>query len=50
LRATLANGNAYDNDYCFVLELENGLIRARVYGHRQGQPHGVRRRLTGPER
>jgi ketosteroid isomerase-like protein len=27
LRATLANGNAYDNDYCFVLELENGLIR-----------------------
>jgi ketosteroid isomerase-like protein len=27
LRATLPNGNAYDNDYCFVLELENGLIR-----------------------
>jgi hypothetical protein len=27
LRAKLANGNAYDNDYCFVLELENGLIR-----------------------
>jgi uncharacterized protein len=27
LRATLANGNAYDNDYCFVLELENDLIR-----------------------
>jgi ketosteroid isomerase-like protein len=27
LRATLANGNAYDNDYCFVRELENGLIR-----------------------
>jgi uncharacterized protein len=27
MRATLANGNAYDNDYCFVLELENGLIR-----------------------
>ena len=27
LRATRANGNAYDNDYCFVLELENGLIR-----------------------
>jgi ketosteroid isomerase-like protein len=27
LRATLANGNAYDNDYCFVVELENGLIR-----------------------
>jgi uncharacterized protein len=32
LRATLANGNAYDNDYCFVLELENGLIhRVREY-------------------
>jgi hypothetical protein len=27
MRATLRNGNAYDNDYCFVLELENGLIR-----------------------
>ena len=27
LRATLANGNAYDNDYCFVFELENDLIR-----------------------
>jgi uncharacterized protein len=27
LRATPANGNAYDNDYCFVVELENGLIR-----------------------
>jgi len=27
LRATLANGNAYDNDYCFVLEFESGLIR-----------------------
>lgn len=27
LRATLANGNAYDNDYCFVLELDNGLVR-----------------------
>jgi hypothetical protein len=32
LRATLANGNAYDNDYCFVLELEDGLIhRVREY-------------------
>jgi ketosteroid isomerase-like protein len=32
LRATLANGNAYDNDYCFVLELKNGLIhRVREY-------------------
>jgi uncharacterized protein len=27
MRATLANGNAYDNDYCFVFEVENGLIR-----------------------
>jgi uncharacterized protein len=25
--ATLRGGNAYENDYCFVLELENGLIR-----------------------
>ena len=24
LRATLSNGAPYDNDYCFVLELENG--------------------------
>jgi ketosteroid isomerase-like protein len=40
LKATLANGAPYDNDYCFVLELENGLIRrVREYmdtakGHR----------------
>jgi len=27
MRATLANGNAYDNDCCFVFEVENGLIR-----------------------
>ena len=27
LRATLANGAPYDNDYCFVLEMENGRIR-----------------------
>jgi ketosteroid isomerase-like protein len=27
LRATLPNGAPYDNDYCFVLEMENGLIR-----------------------
>jgi uncharacterized protein len=27
LQATLSNGAPYDNDYCFVLELENGLIR-----------------------
>jgi ketosteroid isomerase-like protein len=27
MHATLRSGNAYDNDYCFVLQLENGLIR-----------------------
>jgi len=27
MQATLANGNGYDNDYCFVFEVENGLIR-----------------------
>ncbi|WP_028923996.1 nuclear transport factor 2 family protein [Pseudonocardia acaciae] len=38
--ATLANGNHYGNDYCFVFELRDGLIhRAREYvdtarGHR----------------
>ena len=32
LRATLANGHPYDNDYCFVLELKDGLIhRVREY-------------------
>jgi hypothetical protein len=32
MRASLANGNAYDNDYCFVFEVENGLIsRVREY-------------------
>jgi ketosteroid isomerase-like protein len=40
MQATLANGNAYDNDYCFVFEVNNGLIRrVREYmdtakGHR----------------
>ncbi|TMR40558.1 nuclear transport factor 2 family protein [Actinomadura geliboluensis] len=40
MTATLANGNHYDNDYCFVFELRDGLIhRAREYvdtarGHR----------------
>lgn len=30
--ATLANGNPYSNDYCFVFELRDGLIhRAREY-------------------
>jgi uncharacterized protein len=27
LLATLANGNSYDNDYCFIFELQCGLIR-----------------------
>jgi ketosteroid isomerase-like protein len=27
LRATLAHGGHYDNDYCFLIEMENGLIR-----------------------
>jgi ketosteroid isomerase-like protein len=32
MRGTLANGNTYDNDYCFVFEVENGLInRVREY-------------------
>lgn len=40
MSATLVNGNAYSNDYCFVLELRDGLIhRVREYmdtarGHR----------------
>ncbi|MFG1792590.1 nuclear transport factor 2 family protein [Nocardia sp. NPDC049149] len=40
MRATLSNGNAYHNDYCFVFELRDGLIhRVREYmdtarGHR----------------
>ncbi len=40
MSATLANGNAYVNDYCFVFELKDGLIhRVREYmdtarGHR----------------
>ncbi|SDX05363.1 hypothetical protein SAMN05216215_100760 [Saccharopolyspora shandongensis] len=40
MTATLANGNDYGNDYCFVFELRDGLIhRAREYadtarGHR----------------
>ncbi|MGC7100962.1 nuclear transport factor 2 family protein [Amycolatopsis lurida] len=41
MTATLANGNHYENDYCFVFELRDGLIhRVREYmdtarGHRQ---------------
>jgi ketosteroid isomerase-like protein len=40
MRATLANGNAYRNDYCLIFELRDGLIhRVREYmdtagGHR----------------
>ncbi|MBO2456110.1 nuclear transport factor 2 family protein [Actinomadura violacea] len=40
MTATLANGNHYSNDYCFVFELRDGLIhRVREYmdtarGHR----------------
>jgi uncharacterized protein len=40
MTATLANGNAYRNDYCFVFQLRDGLIRrVREYmdtarGHR----------------
>jgi ketosteroid isomerase-like protein len=32
MSATLANGNTYTNDYCFVFELQDGLIcRVREY-------------------
>ncbi|MFI6040855.1 nuclear transport factor 2 family protein [Nocardia sp. NPDC051321] len=32
MSATLVNGNAYENDYCFVFELRDGLIhRVREY-------------------
>ncbi|MGO4617446.1 nuclear transport factor 2 family protein [Nocardia sp. 2YAB30] len=32
MRATLMNGNHYDNNYCFIFELEDGLIhRVREY-------------------
>jgi ketosteroid isomerase-like protein len=32
MTATLANGNHYANDYCFVFELRGGLIhRVREY-------------------
>jgi ketosteroid isomerase-like protein len=32
MSATLANGNAYANDYCFVFEVQGGLIcRVREY-------------------
>ncbi|MCO6008672.1 nuclear transport factor 2 family protein [Actinoallomurus purpureus] len=51
MTATLANGNHYANDYCFVFELRDGLIhRVREYmdtarGHRmvfgEGYPAAV---------
>ena len=32
MQATLANGGHYDNDYCFVFEMDDGLIkRVREY-------------------
>jgi len=32
MQATLAHGGRYDNDYCFIFELEDGLIkRVREY-------------------
>ncbi|WP_433194758.1 nuclear transport factor 2 family protein [Nocardia sp. CA-107356] len=32
MRATLMNGNHYDNEYCFIFELRDGLIhRVREY-------------------
>lgn len=27
LKATLSNGRSYNNDYCFVVEFDNGLIK-----------------------
>jgi uncharacterized protein len=32
IQATLAHGGRYDNDYCFIFEMDNGLIkRVREY-------------------
>jgi len=55
MTATLANGNHYTNDYCFVFELRDGLIhRVREYmdtarGHRMifGEAAPV---VSGPEK
>jgi ketosteroid isomerase-like protein len=47
MTATLANGNHYANDYCFVFELRDGLVhRVREYmdtarGHRMVFGEGV---------
>jgi ketosteroid isomerase-like protein len=27
MQAALAHGGHYDNDYCFIFEMENGLIK-----------------------
>ncbi|MGW4125349.1 nuclear transport factor 2 family protein [Nocardia sp. NPDC004711] len=55
MSATLANGNRYSNDYCFVFELRDGLIhRVREYmdtarGHRDvfGDPEAAANGTTG---
>jgi uncharacterized protein len=40
MQATLAHGGHYDNDYCFIFELENGLIkRVREYMDTQRGAH-----------
>jgi uncharacterized protein len=56
MQATLAHGGHYDNDYCFIFEMRNGLVaRVREYmdtqrgaawfnapAHdRPGEPRGV---------
>src|SRR6266849_11157775 len=41
-RGTPHNGKPYENEYCFVYEIENGKIRRiriRRYADRQGNPH-----------
>lgn len=51
MRATLCHGGIYDNEYCFIFEMENGLIRrVREYmdtarGHRMIFPDAA----TGAE-
>ena len=52
MRATLASGNAYDNDYCFVFEVKDGLVhRVReIWTLPRGTAWVFRRRLTGPEK
>ncbi|WP_326824217.1 nuclear transport factor 2 family protein [Streptosporangium sp. NBC_01756] len=46
MTATLANGNQYTNDYCFVFELRDGLIyRVREY---MDTTKGMRMIFTDP--